>query len=249
MKRVVWVSVLAMAALGACGKHDDQQDKLDRAIERAGGIERDSNGRVIDKHARPGSPTNPYADPAGGDHGVATNPGGIDTRPGVPAGTPAPGAPEKEQLTAEQAKAGCAKKVAAACGQLAVYYTLGLDVPQDRKKAEQLAKPGCDAGDPLSCYALGGLLETDGKPADEAKALELYERACTGGASEGCSELGAVYMSGRTSRGADGAKAVDYLKKACALGDRTACLQVPMIQTCVDHPTSDDPICKRMQKH
>jgi TPR repeat protein len=56
-------------------------------------------------------------------------------------------------------------------------------------------------------------------------------------------------MSGRTSKGPDGPKAVDYLKKACALGDRTSCLQVPMIQACLDHPTSDDPICKRMQKH
>jgi hypothetical protein len=126
---------------------------------------------------------------------------------------------------------------------------LGLDVPEDKNKAMQLAKPGRDAGDALSCYAVGGLLETDGKPADEAKALELYEQACTGKASEGCAELAAVYMSGRTSKGPDGAKAVDYLEKACALGDRTSCLQVPMLQTCLDNPASDDPICKRMQKH
>ena len=154
-----------------------------------------------------------------------------------------------QQLTVDEAKTGCAKKDASACGQLAVYLTLGLGVPEDRKKAMALAKPGCDAGDALSCYAVGGLLETDGKPADEARALELYEKACTGKASEGCAELAAVYMSGRTSAGADGAKAVDYLKKACTLGDRTSCLQVPMLQTCLDNPTSDDPICKRMQKH
>lgn len=246
MKLVAWIAVVAVAG---CGKHDDAQERLDRAIEHAGGIERDSQGKVIDKHAAAGTPGNPYADPASGDYRAAVNPGGIDTRPGVPAGTPAPGAPEKEQLTADEAKAGCAKKIASACGQLAIYYTLGLDVPEDKKKAMQLAKPGCDAGDALSCYAVGGLLETDGKPADEAKALELYEQACTGKASEGCAELAAVYMSGRTSKGPDGAKAVDYLKKACALGDRTSCLQVPMLQTCLDNPTSDDPICKRMQKH
>lgn len=238
-----------MVALGACGKHDDAQDRLDRAIEQAGGIERDSQGRVIDKHARGGSPDNPYADPASGDYRAAIKPGGMDTRPGIPAGTPAPGAPEKEQLTVDEAKAGCDKKVASACGQLAVYYTLGMGVPADRKKAMALAKPGCDTGDALSCYAVGGLLETDGKPADEAKALELYEKACTAKASEGCAELAAVYMSGRTSAGPDGPKAVDYLKKACALGDRTSCLQVPMLQSCLDNPASTDPICTRMQKH
>jgi TPR repeat protein len=243
------VALIAGVGLVACGKHDDAQDRLDRAIEQAGGIERDSQGRVIDKHARAGSPNNPYADPASGDYRAAVNPGGMDTRPGVPAGTPAPGAPEHEQLSVDEAKAGCDKKVAAACGQLAVYMTLGLGVPEDKKKAMALAKPGCDAGDALSCYAVGGLLETNGKPADEAKALELYEKACTGKAPEGCSELAAVYMSGRTSAGADGPKAVDYLKKACALGDRTSCLQVPMLQTCLDNPTSTDPICARMQKH
>jgi TPR repeat protein len=237
-------ALLSFLVLAACGKHDDAQDKVDRAIERAGGIERDSDGRVIDKHAK-----GPYADPRAGDYSAATNPGGMDTRPGVPAGTPAPGAPEPVMLSPDEAKAGCAKKVASACGRLAVYYTIGIGVPEDKKQAEKLAKPGCDAGDPLSCYAMGALYETDGKPADEAKALDLYEKACTGGTPDGCSELAAVYMSGRTSKGPDGPKAVDYLKKACALGDRTSCLQVPMIQACLDHPTSDDPICKRMQKH
>jgi TPR repeat protein len=253
MKLAVLMSLLALVS---CSKHDDAQDKLDRAIERAGGIERDSDGRVIDKHARAGhadpgataSAHGPYADPASGDYGAATNPGGIDTRPGVPAGTPAPGAPEPVMLSPDEAKAGCAKKIASACGRLAVYYTIGIGVPEDKKHAEKLAKPGCDAGDPLSCYALGALYETDGKPADEGKAVDLYEKACTAGTPDGCSELAAVYMSGRTSKGADGPKAVDYLKKACALGDRTSCLQVPMVQTCLDHPTSDDPICKRMQK-
>lgn len=255
MKLAILVSALALVA---CGKHDDAQDKLDRAIERAGGIERDSEGRVIDTHGhgtdRNGHGTDrnghgPYADPAAGDYSAATNPGGTDTRPGVPAGTPAPGAPEAVVLSPDEAKAGCAKKIASACGRLAIYYSIGIGVPEDKKKAEQLAKPGCDGGDLLSCYAMGALYETDGKPADEPKALELYEKACTGGISDGCSELAAVYMSGRTSKGADGSKAVDYLKKACALGDRTSCLQVPMLQACLDNPSSDDPICKRMQRH
>lgn len=250
-------ALLLAFALVACGnKHDDAQDKLDRAIERAGGIERDSNGRVIDTHTRgghapgtAGGAPSPYADPASGDYGAATNPGGLDTRPGVPAGTPAPGAPEPVMLSPDEAKAGCAKKIPSACGRLAVYYTIGIGVPEDKKQAEKLAKSGCDAGDPLSCYAMGALYETDGKPADEAKALDLYEKACTAGTPDGCSELAAVYMSGRTSKGADGPKAIGYLKKACALGDRTSCLQVPMLQACIDNPTSDDPICKRMQKH
>jgi hypothetical protein len=260
MKVAALVSVLALAACG--NKHDDAQDKLDRAIERAGGIERDSEGHIFDSHARgrggagdpgargsgAGGPASPYADPAAGDYSAATHPGGIDTRPGVPAGTPAPGAPEPVMLSPDEAKADCDKKIASACGRLAVYYTIGIGVPEDKKKAERLAKPGCDAGDPLSCYALGALLEIDGKPADEPKALELYEKACTGGAADGCAELAAVYMSGRTSKGADGPRAIDYLRKACALGERTSCLQVPMLQACVDHPTSDDPICKRMRR-
>jgi len=42
-----------MVALAGCGKHDDAQERLDRAIEQAGGIERAApQGRVAAPSSR-----------------------------------------------------------------------------------------------------------------------------------------------------------------------------------------------------
>ncbi|MDB4954036.1 MAG: hypothetical protein JWO36_1605 [Myxococcales bacterium] len=225
MRKLVWCVIAAGVLVGCKNRHDEDQEKLDRAIERAGGID-----RAVHHPSTAGTAT------------------GMDTRPGIPEGTPLPGAPEHVALSAEEAKAGCDKRVRSACGQLAVYYSIGLFVDKDRKRARDLAKPGCDARDPLSCYALGALYETDPDHPDDKKALELYDTACSGGAPEGCSELGMVYVSGRTSAGPSAQKALDYLHKACAIGDKNSCLQIGMLQGCVTNPESTDPICRRMNK-
>jgi TPR repeat protein len=152
-------------------------------------------------------------------------------------------------LSLDDATAQCDHHIAAACGQLAFYYARGRHVPEDRKRAAELATPGCTSGDARSCFVLGGLLETEpevGKR-DDARAIALYKKACDAGDAAACAELGMAFFSGRTSAGADPNQAGAYLGKACDLGDDLACTQQGLVQRCLQDPKAD-PMCERMSK-
>ena len=57
----------------------------------------------------------------------------------------------------------------------------------------------CDDGDADSCSNLGAIHRagTVGVPRDEARAVELYRKACALGSTEGCANLQRMYTEGR----------------------------------------------------
>lgn len=221
----MWKVLAFACVLAACGKseREKQQEQFDRAIERAGGIERDEHGR-------------PYKVTPGERARARTS-----ARP----------TQEYEPLSPQDAKAQCEQKKQSACGEYALYMAMGVGgIPEDRKKAEQLVRGPCETtGEGNSCHALGYLYETgiDGKR-DQVKAMELYEKACTAKAPDACGELGLVYFNGnRSPTGGDPEKAVMYLTKACELGDRMSCHQIGIVKGCIANPDAGG-LCRGMAK-
>lgn len=66
-----------------------------------------------------------------------------------------------------------------------------------------------------SCVNLGILYQSgEGMPRDEAKAAELFDKACDDGHAIGCSNAGSAYMGGRGVR-KDAIKGVGYYVRGC----------------------------------
>jgi TPR repeat protein len=57
----------------------------------------------------------------------------------------------------------------------------------------------CDEGDADSCSTLGAIYRGGavGVPRDEARAVELYRKACALGSQSGCADLRRMYTEGR----------------------------------------------------
>jgi TPR repeat protein len=212
--------VIAIALVGCRKGEDEAQAKLDRQIEEMGGIHRDKSGRPYKDpppSRRPAPPARPEIDPANCKQGDLAACAIADALGDYP-------------TALRQFQKACDAKMLAGCGHLATMLRHGHGIPEDRKRAETLARQGCDAGDGYSCYELGITRETSSAPTPPADVIALYDKACTAGAEEGCSELGMVYHSGRGGAPHDDAKAASYLQKACDLGDHTSCLQVDMVR-------------------
>ena len=188
----------------------------------------------IDTHATPGSPRNPYADPD--ERRLTARRTRADRQRRRPRRNARPGRPREGELHRRAGQGRAArKKVAAACGQLAVDYThrpRRSRGPQEgraarearlRRRRPRAATPWAPARDRRQARAT------------RPRHSTLYERACTAG-ERGLRRARRGLHVRPHEQGPDGAKAVDYLKKACALGDRTACLQVPMLQTASTSP-------------
>jgi TPR repeat protein len=67
------------------------------------------------------------------------------------------------------------------------------------------------------------LLGGRGMPKDEARAVQLFERACDGGSVMGCRALGLLYTDGSGGLTADAARARQLFERGCALGDQLSC--------------------------
>jgi TPR repeat protein len=90
--------------------------------------------------------------------------------------------------------------------------------------AQQLARRGCDGGDPLGCNNLGWIFQQGESTTgiDLPRAAVLYERACQAENAQGCSNLGNLLIQGMgvnqdTNRG------VELLRKGCKLGNEWGC--------------------------
>jgi len=57
----------------------------------------------------------------------------------------------------------------------------------------------CEEGDADSCSALGSIYRRGavGVPRDEARAVELYRKACGLGSTEGCANVRSMYREGK----------------------------------------------------
>jgi len=240
---------LALAVLVlAIGCKDDrlakQQEQFDRSVERAGGLERDVNGRSYNMK------TGKYLDARGGsvipqDRAPGDPYRVVPTAEPVPAADPMaalpPDPPEtdvtrgqaEEWVNGDKKKAkqlydkACKEKVSGGCA-----YAVLIDRDKDADKAAKGAKALCDGGDAAGCFAQAMIYETTvGKEKHEAaEVIALYDKSCTGGFADACNALGMVYHSGRGGAPQDKQKAAEALKRGCALGDRQSCLQVGMVQ-------------------
>jgi uncharacterized protein len=123
----------------------------------------------------------------------------------------------------------CDAGFAPACAGLAELLAAGDGIPRDVERAKALmgnvcahgsaraCETGCDWGDVSACVALGNQL-AQGKDPDATRIDRAYERACSGGAVDGCFYLGL--------RTADAAQALRLFESACSLDDALGCFAV-----------------------
>lgn len=101
-----------------------------------------------------------------------------------------------------------------------------LTVQSDKARARELFEQGC-ALDAASCQNLAYMLDTgDGVPEDDARAAELYARACDAGTAWSCYDLAFQIDHGEAPGiGADQgpALAASRLERACDLGMQESC--------------------------
>jgi TPR repeat protein len=71
--------------------------------------------------------------------------------------------------------------------------------------------------------------DSEGVNLDYAKAATLYTKACSGGSSNGCSDLGELYRRG-LGVPKDAEKARTYLSKGCDMGNQYGCQHMKLIQ-------------------
>jgi TPR repeat protein len=98
------------------------------------------------------------------------------------------------------------------------------------QRAAKLAREGCDKGEGRSCLLasmIGGMI--DAPDADdaklEAKALELLQQSCLGGAVDDC--MPAAYQLAKDQGGTEALfRAKNMLRRGCDLGALDACMQL-----------------------
>ncbi|MBH23504.1 MAG: hypothetical protein CMH57_03370 [Myxococcales bacterium] len=128
-----------------------------------------------------------------------------------------------------------------ACARLGKMLGLGLGVPEDLKRGQELLlkacnavptscglgvkvfQKGCDRGDADICNDLG-LMYLPGRGVDPepVRARGLFERSCEGGAPEGCTSLGLCMVRGEGGD-ADPRAAVTLFEGACQRDHARAC--------------------------
>ena len=89
---------------------------------------------------------------------------------------------------------------------------------------------GCDGGDQRSCDSIGRCFFLGGGacgdiPKDQARADNVWRRACDGNVGASCRHLGQSYENG-TGVPKSAAQAATLYKKGCDLGDKEACLSM-----------------------
>ncbi len=80
----------------------------------------------------------------------------------------------------------------------------------------------CGSGDQAACVESGVKYKEEGGAAKLARALEIFDRACTAGDARGCNELGRLYYNG-TGIKRDQARAMPLFAKSCDGGRAGGC--------------------------
>jgi TPR repeat protein len=103
--------------------------------------------------------------------------------------------------------------LAAACGPVLVITPSG-DSGAPKQLEIDEAEARCGRSEPCACYALGKFHSQRG---DKDEARGLYDRACTGGCAEGCTDLREAYFEGAAGVTRDPALGTRYAIRACRL--------------------------------
>ena len=141
---------------------------------------------------------------------------------------------QKKDRGKEQIGLDCKGPKGRKCLALGVRFEKGKGVKKDPKKALELYRKTCEAGDQDGCV-LAAHMYRDGAgiPKDLEQALELYERACAQKQPNACMSLGTMYGLGKGVP-RDPKKSAAMLDKACKAGIKDACKLAETVQGAVD---------------
>jgi TPR repeat protein len=107
----------------------------------------------------------------------------------------------------------------------------------------------CDKGHAGSCYQLGLLYRGGlGVPRDDARALGLFDKACTGGSLMGCVSQGLQYQYGYGTA-KDFNKSLALFKRACDEGEEYGCLNLGVVIERGEGAPKDDARAAQLYKH
>ncbi|MCE7893481.1 MAG: sel1 repeat family protein [Sorangiineae bacterium PRO1] len=117
----------------------------------------------------------------------------------------------------------CAKNVQYACSGLGIMYSRGeAGLPKDLDRDFALQDAACKAGEMRGCNNLAVRYEDRG---EQEKAVELFERACSGGFAYSCANWGAKLKHG-SGAPKNVAKALELFQKSCDAGQSKGCLEL-----------------------
>lgn len=142
----------------------------------------------------------------------------IGTGPSTAISTPTKGAHEQPEIKSEIVE-GCPEG----------YVSAGGACKKNKPELPHLCAPGdgadceaqCAKGNAPSCDRLGSLIASGKKgPPDPAAANAAFEKACSGGFANGCTNLGIHLLYGANR---DPGKAVKMLQTGCSHGSARAC--------------------------
>lgn len=107
---------------------------------------------------------------------------------------------------------------------MSMFIAIGCGEPEQKVNLER----DCKAGDATACLALGGYY-TRYHPHEPSASVGAFEKACDGGAKEGCHRAGVFWKTDHYRVPADPRKAIAFLKKACTAGIADACGEMAAI--------------------
>ena len=130
------------------------------------------------------------------------------------------GLPMNLELAADAYTRACNGGDHFGCAGLGYFLDRGIGgLAKDPKRAEELQRAACDAGEPRGCNNLAFILN---QPGAHDSAFALYQRACAGGWTQACSNLGTFYELGLVVE-QDVAEANRRYRLGCELGDGLGC--------------------------
>ena len=144
------------------------------------------------------------------------------------------GAIDAERAAARLARA-CDLGDPMACRLRARRLRTDLDAPdpdgarRSEARAVELARAGCDGGDPTDCRTLGLLHHAGvGVDKDAGRGAVLLDKACADGDAYACADIGQLYVLGDGVQ-ADAARGLDLLRRGCAGGVPESCEAVGVV--------------------
>ncbi len=126
----------------------------------------------------------------------------------------------------------CIKKTWLACPQAALYARMGIGDERDVEKALSFLDSACVAGNPEACFDEANYRFSDGRYHEKKKIKSLYENAvkrfdkeCTDGNADYCSNLGFMYDTG-LGVPKNVALSKGYWENGCKRGSKMSCFSV-----------------------
>lgn len=128
------------------------------------------------------------------------------------------GVPKDPAMAAKLRSESCNRGSTRSCRSLALMYKDGVGVPKkDLEAAAKLHEKACYLRSSLDCYELAVAHDKgDGVKKDQKLVAKFFQRACTFGSSEACSNLGYFIFKGAAEYTKDPTLGVSKLRYGCS---------------------------------